>query len=81
MEDIFTKEVLYNDDHKCVPNGCGDFDFICPKNGKQFFVPIFQRMFIEVKCSCGLKITEALYNGLNPENSDYAKEKQNVIPN
>lgn len=77
MSDMFTKEVLYNDGHRCVPNGVGDFDFICPADGKRFFVPIFQRMFIKRRCSCGVEITEALYNGLNPENSDYAKVQAN----
>ena len=73
MADIFEKEVLYNDGHKCIPNGHGDFDFICPTKGKQFFVGIFERMFIRRTCSCGIKIAPALYNGLNPENSEYSK--------
>ncbi len=67
------KDVLYNDDHKCIPNGHGDFDFICPVNGKQFFVPVLNRHFIKVRCSCGVRITEALYNGLNAENAEYTR--------
>ena len=67
------KDVLYNDGHVCVPNGVGDFDFICPENGKQFFVPYLNRHFIKCNCSCGVEITEALFNGMNPENSEYTK--------
>src|SRR5688572_22651288 len=41
-DDFMTKEIQYTAGHKCVPNGVGDYDFICPTTGrKPGFVPFF----------------------------------------
>ncbi len=72
------QEVIYNNGHKCVPNGHNDFDFMCPDNGKQFFISALQREFIQGTCTCGRVIYPALYNGLNPDNTDYTKTAEQL---
>lgn len=78
VEEMFQKEVLYNDGHKCVPNGLNEFDFICPEYGKRFCVAFLNRHTIKGYCSCGKFIYPALYNGLNAENAEYTLSEEEL---
>ena len=54
------KEILYSASHKAIPNGVGDYDFICPENGFQFFIPYFLRETVGgFCCSCGKDVVIA----------------------
>lgn len=56
-QDIWTQIITYKEEHKCVPNGHGDFDFICPKIGKVgSFVPVLLRKDVNGICECGTEI-------------------------
>jgi len=52
----FNKIVKYTNNHRCEPNGLGDYDFICPKLGKIKFVPILLRESVVGCCPCGEKV-------------------------
>ena len=50
-------EVLYKGGHKCMPNGVGDYIFVCPTEGeKPGFVPYMYRTLLNGTCKCGEKI-------------------------
>lgn len=49
--------IKYESNHECVPNGVGDYDFVCPTRGiKPGFIPYFMRTLVTGTCACGLKI-------------------------
>jgi hypothetical protein len=62
----FEEEVEYTDGHRCIPNGVGDFDMICPTLGNQGFVPIMLRRSVARECACGIFIRAAHSAGEKP---------------
>jgi hypothetical protein len=55
--DFLTKEILYSLGHRCVPNGVGDYVFLCPTLGeKPGFIPFMLRDQLRGKCVCGVEI-------------------------
>lgn len=49
--------VHYKNGHTCIPNGVGDYTFVCPVDGKrEGFVPFMLRTLQKGVCSCGAKI-------------------------
>ena len=53
--DELTKVIQYTGDHKCEPNGHGDYQFVCPTRGVLTgFVPFFSRTTLRGKCRCGV---------------------------
>ncbi len=58
--------IEYSKDHRCKPNGAGDYTFICPKNGeKPGFVPYMQRQLFKKCPLCGDNI-ECLFANPKP---------------
>lgn len=56
-ENELTKEIQYKHGHKCVPNGVGDYTFVCPTEGeKPGFIPFMFRSLCGGKCKCGMEI-------------------------
>jgi len=53
--DFLTKDILYGDGHKCVPNGVGDYDLVCPTLGqKPGFIPFMWAHILDgQRCACG----------------------------
>jgi hypothetical protein len=57
------EEIQYTDGHKCIPNGVGDYTFVCPTKGeKPGFVPFMLRRMVKGKCACGTYV-EVLEDG------------------
>ncbi|WP_236225560.1 MULTISPECIES: hypothetical protein [Pseudomonas aeruginosa group] len=49
--------IYYKNGHTCVPNGVGDYAFICPTHGqREGFVPFMMRSLQKGNCSCGIVI-------------------------
>ena len=65
------KDIEYDEGHKCVDNGVGDFDFICPTMGQIMFVPVLNASFIRGKCPCGQKLTPSVYRQDSIERTEY----------
>jgi hypothetical protein len=50
------QEMSYTSGHKCVPNGVGDYTFICPTFGPyQQFIPFMYRTLLAGTCQCGVE--------------------------
>lgn len=46
--------IYYQHGHTCVPNGVGDYTFVCPTLGKrEGFVPYMMRTLLKGTCLCG----------------------------
>jgi len=49
--------IEYKFGHKCVPNGTGDYTFVCPTKGKKpGFIPWGYRKLLTGYCKCGYVI-------------------------
>lgn len=55
------KTIHYEDGHKLIDNGVGDYDFICPENGKVGFIPVLLSCTLDGKVCprCGNKVKKA----------------------
>ena len=50
----------YEDGHKLIDNGVGDYDLICPDMGKIGFIPVLCACTLDGKlCYCGKKLKES----------------------
>ncbi len=58
-EDYMTKTIQYSEDHKCQPNGVGDYELVCPEDNKGVipgFVPFMLRGTLRKCKGCGKSI-------------------------
>jgi len=61
-DDYITKEILYTHGHKCIPNGVGDYQMVCPDGEVvKGFIPFMMRAVIKglcTRCNKTLKVIE-----------------------
>lgn len=49
--------IYYKNGHTCIPNGVGDYTFVCPDHGKrEGFIPFMFRELVNGTCKCGQAI-------------------------
>ena len=52
-------QIDYEEGHKLVDNGVGDYDLICPEKGKICFIPVLLSHALSGKvCRCGKELIE-----------------------